>query len=126
MTTQYSPQGQTIEDIMTDQIGRLNGLNDEDWLSVIEQWEQTNPSAGPFEPVWFRIRPAGNDQPVDVETKLYRSGWLFMAAFQDQDDPEYPLDEYEDEANEDGSRPMIGRAVIHMPAMPGFDEDDYE
>lgn len=125
MTTQYSPQGQTIEDIMTDQIGRLNGVNDADWLSAIEQWQQNHHSDDPFEPVWFRIRPAGNDHPVDVKIKLYRGGWLFMAAFQGQDDPEYPPDEYEDEPNTDGSYPMLGRAVINFPSLPGFDEEDY-
>ena len=125
MTTPYSPHGQTIEDIMTDSVGRQNGLNDEDWLSVIEQWQQANYD-NPEEPAWFRIRPATGEYPVDIEVRTYRGGWLFMAAFQGADHPDYPPDEYEEEAYEDNSRPMVGRAVIHMPALPGFDEGDYE
>ena len=125
MTTRYSRHGQTIENILTDSVGRQNGLSDEDWLIAIERWQQANYD-DPEEPAWFRIRPATGDAPVDIEMQRYRGGWLFMTAFQGTDGPDYPPDEYEEEADEDRSRSMIGRAVIHMPAMPGFDEDDYE
>ena len=121
MTTQYKPHGQTEENIFTDSVGRENGLNETDWLTAFEQWQEGQDWDEPGDPVWSRVRTSNDELPiVDISAQLQEGNWLFMVAYRGEPvtNPEYDPDE----PDENTDRPMVGRATINIPLPPGWDD----
>lgn len=119
MTTQYRGYRQTEEDIFTDVVGRLNGLNEADWLTAFDRWQENEDPNNPEEPVWTRVRTSSTDLPViDISAQLEPGGWIFMVGYRGEPDPAAtePGD-----ADENDQRPMVGRAVINIPTPPRWE-----
>lgn len=122
MTTQYSPHGQTEENIFTDSVSRQNGLNETDWLVAFERWQEDPDWDEPGEPVWSRVRTGNDEFPIaDIRAQLEEGNWLFMVAYRGETDPDYDPAEEVEEPDKDADRPVVGRATINIPLPYGWD-----